>query len=152
MIRTYCRRAFFVGCILASAPALMAVPFPRGDVNRDGFVDLNDIVGIIRTLYGRDASLCMAAGDANDDGKTDISDAIHLSQQVFSGNEESASLLNDDEDESADPCFDPEEGGPLEEMDSEAGGGAAVSLLWKDDFNVTPPSGMGKYLYTAPPK
>lgn len=150
MIRTRCWLGFFVGCILTSAPVLMAAPFPRGDVNRDGFVDMNDIVGILRTLYGRGASLCMAAADANADGRTDISDAIHLSQQVFSGQAESESLLNEDEDEYADPCFDPAEGGPVEEMDSEAGGGAAVSLLWKDDFNVAPPSGMGKYLYTAP--
>lgn len=153
MTRTRHGLGFFLGCILTSAPVLMATPFPRGDVNRDGFVDLNDIVGILRTLYGRGASFCMAAADANADGKTDLADAILLSHQVFTGEAESAWPLNEneDEDEYADPCFDPAEGGPVDEMDSEAGGGAGKSLLWKDDFNTTPPSGMGKYLYTAPP-
>lgn len=151
MARTRCKVGLLLGGILISSPILMAAPLRRGDVNQDGFVDMNDIVGILRSLYGLDSSPCMAAADANADGRTDLSDAIHLSQQVLSGETEAASPPGmDDEDEDADPCFDPSEGGPVEAADSEAGGGAAVSLLWKDDFNSMPPSGPGKYLYTAP--
>lgn len=61
--------------------------FVRGDSNRDGAVDISDVLGILFSLFaGRDLS-CRSAGDSNDDGGVDISDSIFLLNYLFKSGE-----------------------------------------------------------------
>ena len=53
------------------------LPLPmEGDVNRDGAVDISDIVAVINTIAGDSTNLPRA--DVNKDGKTDISDIVSI--------------------------------------------------------------------------
>ncbi len=53
------------------------LPLPmEGDVNRDGAVDISDIVAVINTIAGDSANLPRT--DVNQDGKTDISDIVSI--------------------------------------------------------------------------
>jgi hypothetical protein len=61
--------------------------FIRGDVNRDRFVNITDVVGILRTLFTQsepDAALsCLDAADVDDSGDVSLTDAIHLARYLF---------------------------------------------------------------------
>ncbi len=59
-------------------------PFIRGDVNRDGLVDIGDVIYLISNLYihGPDP-LPYAAGDVNCDGIIEVSDIIYLINYLF---------------------------------------------------------------------
>ena len=48
----------------------------KGDVNRDGKVDISDIVAVINTIAGD--TTYKATSDVNDDSKTDISDIVAI--------------------------------------------------------------------------
>lgn len=53
------------------------LPLPmEGDVNRDGAVDISDIVAVINTIAGDNTNL--PRSDVNQDGKTDISDIVSI--------------------------------------------------------------------------
>lgn len=54
-----------------------AIVFQRGDVNRDGTVNLADMINIIDFLFNNGATpLCLEAANTNDDASIDISDVI----------------------------------------------------------------------------
>ena len=60
--------------------------FSRGDVNRDGQVNLADPIVSLQSLFtGPVAGLCMDALDCDDNGTVDISDPIVLLSFLFSG-------------------------------------------------------------------
>jgi hypothetical protein len=59
--------------------------FLRGDPNRDGKVNMADVIRICRALFGNDQIPCEAAADSNDDGSLDVSDAVYLALFLFSG-------------------------------------------------------------------
>lgn len=60
--------------------------FSRGDVNRDGLVNLADPVVSLESLFlTPNSSLCMDAMDCDDDGSVDISDPVILLNFLFSG-------------------------------------------------------------------
>ncbi len=74
----------------------------RGDVNRDFFVDISDVVSVINVMAG-DESL-RRFSDVNDDGNTDISDVVAIINEMsgLSGSQSSpgytvdnASILGD---------------------------------------------------------
>ena len=48
----------------------------KGDVNRDGSVDISDIVAVINTIAGNDTYKSTA--DVNGDSKVDISDIVMI--------------------------------------------------------------------------
>ena len=60
--------------------------FSRGDVNRDGQINLADPVVSLSSLFvAPDTTLCMDAMDCDDNGSVDISDPIILLNFLFSG-------------------------------------------------------------------
>ena len=60
--------------------------FSRGDVNRDGQINLADPVVSLSSLFVvTDTTLCMDALDCDDNGSVDISDPIILLNFLFSG-------------------------------------------------------------------
>ncbi|MCA8959029.1 MAG: hypothetical protein KDC38_00890 [Planctomycetes bacterium] len=59
--------------------------FVRGDVNRDGVVELSDMITLLEALFTSASLSCLSAGDVNDDGAFDISDAIYGLSWLFSG-------------------------------------------------------------------
>ncbi len=59
--------------------------FVRGDVNRDGSVNLSDVVGVLAGLYQGAGFPCEDAADFDDDGSIVISDAISLALHLFAG-------------------------------------------------------------------
>jgi hypothetical protein len=130
--------------VASSSVGLLAQSTRRGDVNQDGLVDLSDVIGILRSLYGLEYSPCLSSADANADGSVDITDVVNLSQQVFLGREETVSLSDGDEE----PCADALGEDPLEE-DAEGGGGGSA-LMWQDLFDKQPLSGQGRYIFSAP--
>jgi len=70
-----------VGALLASLES-----FERGDVNRDGTVDLSDPVALLNHLFLQSAApSCADAADANDDGALDISDPTAILITLFLG-------------------------------------------------------------------
>ncbi len=59
--------------------------FLRGDVNRDGLMNLADAIALLGFLFsGGTAPTCGDAADFNDDGSGDISDAIFCLSYLFS--------------------------------------------------------------------
>ncbi len=138
----------FFGLVLSCSSLSLAEPLRRGDVNLDGQVDLGDIVGILKSLYGSESTACPQAADANVDGRLDLADAIRISQQVFLESDEIVPSGDEPADDEPNPCASAEEETSLEVEDGSGGG---TSLLWSDTLDSMPPSGPGKYLYTAPP-
>ena len=60
--------------------------FSRGDVNRDGAINLADPVASLQTLFvAVDPGLCMDAMDCDDNGTLDLSDPILLLNFLFAG-------------------------------------------------------------------
>jgi arabinan endo-1,5-alpha-L-arabinosidase len=58
--------------------------FIRGDANRDGVLDLSDVIYSLFYLVGsRGSAPCLKALDANDDGKVDLSDPIFTLNFLF---------------------------------------------------------------------
>ncbi len=69
---------------LALLPAASAADFMRGDVDRDGRINLSDPVNVILSLFTGASPLgCEDAADSNDDGKLDIADPLHLLGYLF---------------------------------------------------------------------
>lgn len=69
--------------ITSSAPPT-GTTFVRGDVNRDGNVDISDGTRLVNYLFsGAAAPPCMDAADVNDDGIVDISDSTYLNNFLF---------------------------------------------------------------------
>ena len=60
-------------------------PLRRGDVLRDGAVNVADIIAILGHLFRRQAVSCVKAADTNDDGRVNIIDPILLAQSLFGG-------------------------------------------------------------------
>lgn len=59
-------------------------PFIRGDANRDGMVDLGDVIYLISYLYGGGAEpMPSEAGDVNCDGRIDLADVVYLINYLF---------------------------------------------------------------------
>ena len=64
---------------------------PLGDVNRDGFIDLRDVVFSINYLYRSGSSPNpKETGDVNCDGVLDIGDVVFLINYLFRGGPEPA--------------------------------------------------------------
>ena len=60
--------------------------FQRGDVTRDGAIDLTDPLQILESVFsGTDPFSCPDAADVNDDGVVVVSDAIDLLNYLFQG-------------------------------------------------------------------
>ena len=58
--------------------------FIRGDLDRDGQVQLNDVVFIANYLFKNGVvPFCLDAADTNDDGELDISDPVYLLYWMF---------------------------------------------------------------------
>lgn len=58
----------------------------RGDVNKDGVIDMEDVVYLIDYLFtGGSAPDPLALGDANCDGVVDIADVVYLINYIFIG-------------------------------------------------------------------
>ena len=62
-----------------------SIPFKRGDVNGDGFVDIADAIAALSYLFGQGTATCLDALDSNDSSMTDIGDVIHILGFLFSG-------------------------------------------------------------------
>ncbi len=75
------------GTVLGSVTPARAqgeVSFLRGEVNRDGIVDLSDAVSVIFHLFRPGFEIpCRKAADFNDSGQVDISDAIYALRFLF---------------------------------------------------------------------
>jgi len=58
--------------------------FSRGDVNRDGVIDLGDVVYLITYLYKNGpAPDCLLAGDANCSGEVELGDVVYLITYLY---------------------------------------------------------------------
>ncbi|MFN0058674.1 MAG: dockerin type I domain-containing protein [Planctomycetota bacterium] len=59
--------------------------FRRGDVNRDGSMNIADAVSLLSSLFvpGSPAPSCAKSADANDDGSNNIADAITILSALF---------------------------------------------------------------------
>ena len=87
MIRSGLLAIVSVPLILLSGSA-GAAPFIRGDMNRDGALDITDPIHGLISLFADPVlpeALCPDAVDANDDGRMDISDMIHVLYFLFMG-------------------------------------------------------------------
>lgn len=74
-------KALFKMLIFPAGP-----PFVRGDVDRNGAVDIADPVYLAKYLFqGGPAISCPDAADANDDAVLDVSDPIYLLFHLFLG-------------------------------------------------------------------
>jgi hypothetical protein len=60
-----------------------ALCFIRGDVNRDGKLDISDPIALLNSKFLGIGSVDLRAADANSDGSTDISDAVYLLTFLF---------------------------------------------------------------------
>ena len=61
--------------------------FRRGDVNRDGSVDISDAITGLQHLFDNLPITCEDAADTNDDGQLNIADAVRLLARLFNGAE-----------------------------------------------------------------
>lgn len=60
--------------------------FRRGDVDRDGRVNLTDAIELLDTLFTeRPWFTCTDAADANDDGRLNLGDAVKIIRFLFAG-------------------------------------------------------------------
>lgn len=58
-------------------------PFIRGDVTRNGFVELNDAIVSAQSIFGLSALDCDDAVDVNDDGLLDVADVVSIVAYLF---------------------------------------------------------------------
>ncbi len=68
-----------------TAGYLRVVRFLRGDVNRDGRVNISDPIKALHYLFGLAQVTCVDAVDVNDNGIPNIADAIVLLSYLFGG-------------------------------------------------------------------
>jgi hypothetical protein len=68
--------------VLQSSRASLA-DFRRADANRDGGVNVADVVTLVHGLLGDGTLPCEDAADANDDGSIDLSDAVRTLSALF---------------------------------------------------------------------
>ncbi len=67
------------------------VRFIRGDVNRDGVVDIADAIALLNYLYlGGARPSCEDAADADDSARLDLADVILILSYLYIGGEEPA--------------------------------------------------------------
>ncbi len=71
------------------------IPFVRGDVTRDGRLNISDVVSILRFLFQGLEEVCADAVDVNDSGTTDVTDAIVLLDFIFMRGEPPAAPFPD---------------------------------------------------------
>ena len=71
--------------ITARGSASSPTAFVRGEVNRDGHIDLSDGVAILLVLFAGQTTSCEDALDSDDNGALEITDAIRLLQFLFLG-------------------------------------------------------------------
>src|SRR5262245_391014 len=72
--------------VLSLTARLSAAQFVRGDGNRDGTLDLTDVVAALGHLFLGDAPLaCPDAADFNDSGRLDLTDAVQALEFLFRG-------------------------------------------------------------------
>lgn len=85
-------RAFLVAALLAGwlfAPSRVQADFLRGDANRDGRIDVTDVVIQLRAMVAGDIHLlgCADAADADDDGRLGLPDALATLNFLFAAGE-----------------------------------------------------------------
>jgi hypothetical protein len=70
--------------------------FRRGEVNRDGSLDLSDPLAVLGYLFlgQRDAVACEKAADADDNGALDLNDPVSLLNHLFLGGPPPAAPAN----------------------------------------------------------
>jgi len=61
-----------------------AHPYAQGDVNHDGFIDINDVTDMI-TFVLNGGEICMICADMNNDTRCDINDVTTLIDRVLNG-------------------------------------------------------------------
>ena len=86
MPRTFCklRAELWLSvslCVLV--PRTSCGDFLRADANRDGSVNVADVIALVQGLLGGGALSCEDAADANDDGRIDLSDAATSLSALF---------------------------------------------------------------------
>jgi membrane-associated phospholipid phosphatase len=75
-----------VGGVSGNGMSASADLFTRGDVDRNGRIDVTDPLRIFLSLFNGEAGLgCRDAADANDSGDIDISDPVLLLSYLFVG-------------------------------------------------------------------
>jgi lamin tail-like protein/dockerin type I repeat protein/putative Ig domain-containing protein len=92
----------------ANSQPLVASPDLRGDVDRNGRVDLDDVTDILNYLYlGTFTPYCLAAADADVDGHVDLNDALRLEVAIFTGGLPLPGLTEAELEACAHPVNDP---------------------------------------------
>jgi bacillopeptidase F len=72
--------------IIDAYAAVSAVLFEHGDADRNGIIEINDLVFLINYLFlNGPAPSPLLAGDANCDGEVNIEDVVFLSNYLFFG-------------------------------------------------------------------
>lgn len=61
------------------------IEFQRGDTNEDGFLDVSDIVTLLRQLFDEYPTRCQKSADVDDTGTISITDALFLVKSLFGG-------------------------------------------------------------------
>lgn len=57
--------------------------FIRGDVNKNGAINVSDAVDLVASLFGAGGPACDDARDVNDSGTIDVSDPVYLLSHLF---------------------------------------------------------------------
>src|SRR5262245_41690051 len=88
----------------APLPRLEAASFIRGDVDRNGNLEITDAIKVLGHLFLGDMSVaCLDAADANDNGGLDIADCVYILNFLFlGGTAPSAPFPTSGEDPTAD--------------------------------------------------
>jgi hypothetical protein len=61
----------------------VAIPFERGDSNRDGIINIADIISNLNQQFHGTPILCSIANDANDDDLVDLADPVYVATWIF---------------------------------------------------------------------
>ena len=80
--------SYYVNFVKAAVAtiSILGDPFLFGDANRDGLVDLGDVVFLVNYLYRNGpAPEPGSAGDVNCDGTVDLGDVVYLTNYLFRG-------------------------------------------------------------------
>lgn len=60
-----------------------AHPWAKGDVNHNGFIDINDVTLLIAQVLGTNPGICLTCADIYEDNQVDINDVTSLINKVL---------------------------------------------------------------------